>query len=129
MLTKEQILRAKDIQTETVPVPEWGGDVLVRGLTGRERDEFEQGLVKGAGRKSQINLKLATARLCALSIVDEKGNRLFGDGDIMALNSKSSAALQRVYKTASRLSGLGDEDLEEMVKNSARTAGEDSSSD
>lgn len=129
MLTKEEILRAQDIQTEKVPVPEWGGEVLVRGLTGRERDDWEQGLVRGRGRNAQVNIKTATARLCTLSIVDEKDNRVFGDEDVLALNSKSSAALQRIYKIAQRLSGLTDEDVEEVVKNSVRTAGEDSNSD
>ena len=34
MLTRDAILNAADLKTEAVPVPEWGGDVLVRGLTG-----------------------------------------------------------------------------------------------
>ena len=35
LLTRDAILAAADIQTETVPVPEWGGEVAVRPLTGR----------------------------------------------------------------------------------------------
>ena len=43
VLSKEQILQADDLKTETVEVPEWGGDVLLRELRGRERDAFEEG--------------------------------------------------------------------------------------
>ena len=35
MLSREQILKAKDIKQETVDVPEWGGKVIVMGLNGK----------------------------------------------------------------------------------------------
>ena len=41
LLTKEQMLAADDIKSERVEVPEWGGDVMVRGLTGTQRDAWE----------------------------------------------------------------------------------------
>ena len=50
LLTKEQILRVKDIETRKVNVPEWGGDVMVRSLTGAERDYFESKLVDQSGK-------------------------------------------------------------------------------
>jgi len=43
-LNKEQILRADDLKTEEVDVPEWGGSVRVRVLTGTERDAFESSI-------------------------------------------------------------------------------------
>ena len=45
-LTRDAILEAEDIETEEVAVPEWGGNVLVRGLSGTQRDIWEQGLVE-----------------------------------------------------------------------------------
>ena len=33
LLTREDILNYNDIKTEIVPVPEWGGEVKVKGLT------------------------------------------------------------------------------------------------
>ena len=41
MLTQEQIRAASDLKTEEVYVPEWGGSVLMRGMTGTERDAWE----------------------------------------------------------------------------------------
>jgi hypothetical protein len=50
VLTKEQILSADDIKTETVLVPEWGGDVIVRGLSGVERDAYEMAVYRPDGK-------------------------------------------------------------------------------
>lgn len=121
LLTKEAILAAPDLSTERVTVPEWGGDVLVRGLSGTERDAFEQDIVqlRREGKKTvkDMDLHNVRAKLVARSIVDEKGARLFEDGEIEALGQKSALALQRVFEVAQRLSGLTDEDVEELAKN------------
>ena len=58
-LTRDQILAVSDIQTEEVHVPEWGGTVLVRGLTGAERDEFEAGMATPQGNRVRYQRPLA----------------------------------------------------------------------
>lgn len=117
-LSRDEILGASDIAVEPVEVPEWGGTVRVRGLTGAERDELEAEIVRanrdGSTRVDTRNLR---ARLVALSVVDEAGERLFTCEDIEALGQKSAAALDRVFSVAQRLSGLGDEDVEALAKN------------
>ena len=128
-LTREQILQAQDIVRESVPVPEWGGEVLVRSLTGAERDAYEATMIHLRGTDPQVNLANARAKLAARSMVDEQGQRLFSDEDVKALSQKSAAALQRVYDVASRLSGLSQSDLEELVKNSGDGQHDDSVSD
>lgn len=126
MLTRDQILKAEDLKTETVPVPEWGGDVNVRTLTGTERDAFEEGCIKGKGKRDLSNLR---ARLCALAIVDENSNRMFSDRDVHILGKKSAAALDRVFTVAQRLSGVTDADVDDLAKNSETGQSEDSISD
>ncbi len=118
LLSKQTILDADDIKSEKVPVPEWGGDVKVFGLTAGERDSYEDGLINHSGGKKKVTLNDATARMCSLSIRDEKGKRLFSDKDIAALSRKSADPLNRIFQVAARLSGMEKGDLEEMVKNS-----------
>jgi hypothetical protein len=121
ILTKEQILSADDIKRELVQVPEWGGDVYVKAMTGTERDSFEASIVEMRGKAQNVNLKDIRAKLASISICDESGKRLFTDGDMQALAKKSAAALQRVFEVAQRLSGIGDDDVKELadgVKNS-----------
>lgn len=125
-LTRDQILQCSDIQTESVEVPEWGGAVLVKGLSGAERDALEAAIVEVRGRKQRLHLENTMARLVSISVIDENGKRLFTNGDIEALGKKSSSALQRVCQVAQRLSGLTQDDLEEMSKNSESGQPEDS---
>lgn len=124
-LTKKQILEAPDLKTVKVKVPEWGGDVFVRTLSGLQKDRFEQSILE-EGRR--VNLDNARAKLCALAIVDDKGNRLFNESDVAALGEKSSLALDRIYEVAQTLSGMGKGDIEEIVKNSEKLGHEGSTS-
>ena len=92
MLTREQILQSDDLPRETVQVPEWGGEVQVRTMTGTDRDAFEASLIGKEGRLENVR-----ARLVSLTLCDETGSRLFSDGDISALGGKSAKALDRVF--------------------------------
>ena len=116
-LTREQILQADDLKTESVEVVEWGGMVLMRGLTGTERDALEGSMIEIRGKSRQLKLENIRAKLVAMTIVDEAGKRLFSDEDVRELGHKSASALQRVFEVAQRLSGLRAEDVEELVKN------------
>lgn len=128
ILGREQILKADDITTEEIAVPEWGGSVLVRGLTGRQRDEFEAALIERRGKKSVANTDNIRAKLVARCCVDEDGRRLFTDTDASALGNRSGAALDRVYEVAARLSGIGDDDLEELTEDFGSPSGDSSPS-
>jgi len=103
---------------EEVAVPEWDGTVLVRGLTGAERDALESNIVQ-ANRdgSTTVDTRNLRARLVALCVVDEDGERIFSDEDVDALGRKSAAALDRVFSVAQRLSGLRAADIEELRKN------------
>jgi hypothetical protein len=62
-----------------------------------------------------------------LVICDQHGTPLFTRADIPKLAQKSAAALERVYDAGQRLNRMTNEDMEELVKNSAEmTAGNDS---
>jgi hypothetical protein len=116
LLTKESILAVQDVVTELVDVPEWGGAVRVRGLTGAERDAFESEVIQRKGRDVTTNTRNMRARLVVMSVVDEEGKRLFGFPDIETLGAKSARALDRIFSVAMRLSGLRDEDVEELTE-------------
>ena len=100
LLTKAQILQADDLPTEDVQVPEWGGTVRVRTMTGKERDEFESSIVqlKQQGRKTttERDLSNARAKLLSRTIVDAQGKLLFTMKDIEALGAKSARALDSI---------------------------------
>lgn len=115
ILTRDQILAAR-LQTEDVPVPEWGGVVRVSEMTGTDRDAWEQSLVpKTAG--APANVENIRARLVAQCVVDEAGSRLFSTEDAVDLGTRSAAALDRVAKVAQRLNGLTADAVEQASGN------------
>lgn len=130
LLTKEAILAADDRKTEEVPVPEWGGSVMIRTLSGRERDEFESSTIKVRGGKREENFANFRARLVSLCMVDETGQRLFKTrAEIDMLGNKSVAALQRVFNKAQELNGMSEQDVEELTEGFGETPAELSDSD
>ena len=111
ILTKEAILAADDLPRERVTVPEWGGDVFVRTMTGTERDAFEASLI-GTGSGKDGRLENVRARLVSLALCSESGERLFDDAEIVALGKKSARALDRVFGVAQRLNGIGTDQVD-----------------
>ncbi len=107
ILSKDAILAADDLPRETVNVPEWGGEVLVRTMSGTDRDAFEASLLEKDGRMENVR-----ARLVALTLCDAQGDRLFNDSEIAALGRKSARALDRVFSVAQRLNGIGVEQVD-----------------
>lgn len=128
LLTKDAILSANDLVTEDVAVPEWGGTVRVRTISGAERDAFEQAIVTRKGKNVQTNLANIRAKMVALCVVDENGQRLFADKDVLLLGTKSAAALDRVFTVAQQLAGLTDKDVDELAENLETGQSEDSTS-
>jgi hypothetical protein len=119
-LSADEILNAEDLKPEPVDVPEWGGTVLVKGMSGTARDQFEAAMMNDnmSGVAKDKAMEMYRARLAAACLVDENGKRLFqGTAVVKRLGEKSAQALTRVAEVASRLSGLTDEDVEELTGN------------
>lgn len=116
-LSRDEILNAPDLAIEVVEIPEWGGAIRVRGLNGEERDRFEASVVQIDGKKTKMNMSNMRARLVALTAVDEQGKRLFKFSDVEALGKKNAAALDRIFDKAMELSGMREEDIDELVAN------------
>jgi hypothetical protein len=109
-----------------VQVPEWSGPVYVQGMTGTERDAYEESLRRAATKGQTVNMNQFRAKLVILTARDENGKRLFTKADLEWVSKKSAAALSRVSDVAMRLSGMTKEDAEEMTKNSESDPTDDS---
>lgn len=128
LLSKDDILKAEDLEREEVEVPEWHGSVLVRALTGTERDAYEASMVSQRGKDVVRNMANIRAKLVARCCITEDGERMFTDQDANALGRKSAAALDRVFEVAARLSRLNEDDIEELAGNCDADPSGDSSS-
>ena len=131
-LSKDDLLKADDNAPEEVDLsdlPGYHGSVLIRGMTGKERDAFEVSLMTpGRGGRREVNAVNVRAKLVARCAVDDDGNRLLTDADAAVLGDKSAAAIDRMYAVAARLSGMSEGDEAAMVRDFALADGGGSSS-
>jgi hypothetical protein len=118
VLTKEDILGMEDLQRERIYIPEWKGTVIVRGLTTAERDDFESQIFTGEGKNRKFNAKDLRSKLLSFSICNEAGERIFSDSDVEKLGKRSARATDKLFAKAQELSGIGEKDVEELLKNS-----------
>lgn len=119
LLTREALLKAAiALPRETVNVPELGGEVIVQGMSGAQRDAWEASLIEGRGKRRRMNTANIRAKLVAQCCVDEDGRRLFTDGDVDELGQVRVDILNRLFGVAQKLSGVSDDDVDELGKSS-----------
>ena len=111
-LTRDAILKkSADLPRELVEVPEWGGSVWVRTMTGAERGLYDLRMFEAPDTR---NFRALIAALC---VCDETGQRTFSEADVDMIAVLASTALDRVYAVAARLNKLRAEDVKELEKN------------
>ncbi len=120
-LSKKQILESKDLETKLVPVPEWGGAVLVSQITAADRDRFESSIYVGEGATRRTNSENLRARLCALCLVDENGKRLFTDEEAIELGKKNAGVMDRLFDISQEINGMSKKEIDVVKKDSAPT--------
>lgn len=109
---RDQIDSAVDLQRETVPVPEWGGDVLMQEFTADGLAAFYAWgeSVNGDPEKNVKAIVGYRERVVALSLINEDGTLLYPDWEegVTALGRKSPTIMGRLADVALKLSGLAD---------------------
>lgn len=121
---------AKPLPVTPVDVPELGGTVYVKEMSGIERDAWEraQVSVRGKGRNITFdpNLDNIRARLLVRCLCNEQGERLFTDADAGEVGKLPASIVVALYDAAQVICGLSQKDLEELGNASAPAAGSDS---
>ncbi len=126
-LSFEEIMTADDVVTEVLYIEEWGGNVIVKAMSGVERDAFENSTHDGKGN---LRLENVRARLAVLVCVKEDGTRLFPTNEAAGpLGKKSASALDKIYEVSQRISGLGADAVDDAEKNSESSQSENSGTD
>jgi hypothetical protein len=114
---EQAVFGLDDITTEEVPVPEWKTSVFVRSMTLDERDAWEASITETKNGEVKQNLKDFYSKLVIRTAVDEQGNLLFAETDIPRLQKKSAKAMNRIFKVAQQLNGIGQEAVDKLEKN------------
>lgn len=122
------LLQKNTLPRERVRVPEWDClipdcHVWVRTISGKELTELQQSMMKKRGNSIEQYMVNMHAKMCVRAIVDDKGERIYADGDADRLGDQSAAALSRIYAVASKLAGITPEDEKELTDFFDKTSG------
>ena len=136
LLNAGEILAVQDLKTIEVEVPEWGGAVRLRELSARDREWYyaqtiteETVIVNGKEQTLQkTDIVDVRARLLSRAIVSEIGQPIFDDAEVKLLGGKSNAVIDRLFREAQKLSGMGATAVADAEKNSDAAPSGDSSS-
>jgi hypothetical protein len=112
-LNRQQILAARDISTRVIEVPEWGGEVRIRGLNGAERVKIAQRSMDANGQVSSENALDLMILIPALCLIDDDDRPMFTEDDVAALSEKNGDVLQRIMSAVLELSDI---QLDELKK-------------
>ena len=124
LLDRAKLLRKEDLKIEKVDL---GNDefIFVRMMTGRERDRFEQSLIKevknAKGRVTDYERAIEDfrAKLAVCTVCDEGGKLVLTPDDYPALSVNMSAKrLEAIINKAQELNKISEEDKDNLVKNS-----------
>lgn len=99
VLTLEEIRVVADLPRETIEVPEWGGAVVVQGVSVEEGMKILHDTKRVDGTMDE---EKATMLAVIRGVVEPK----FTEADLPWLKQKSLGAVTRIAKAFSRLSGL-----------------------
>jgi len=108
-LTKQDILEAQDIERAEVDVEEWGGTVLVRGLTAQQYIGMGFDLRGEGDEIDPEKAKEMMPLIVAMGVIDEDGETLFSQKEAGKLAKKSFGPVNRISTKILELSGLGGE--------------------
>lgn len=109
-LSREEIIAAintRASETTPVDVPEWGGDVLIRRLSAADAER--------SGMTGDQKTPELVARVIAMSLVDDAGERLFSEADVAELAKVDVAVAARVFAACVKANGLSSDELDEAV--------------
>jgi len=134
VLTREGLLKKEKLKKEKVDLGK-GEFVFVRQMTGRERDRFEQSLLKEViDDRGQSEFKRSLddfrAKLAVHTVCDEEGSNLLRPEDVSILSQNMSAArLELIVNKAQELNRISEEDKKNLTKNSEAVQNANSTSD
>jgi len=127
MNLRDKILAAQDIPTESVNIPEWDVDVLVKGMSAGDRITLMQNAYDQ--KTQQVNMAAVYPDVVVACVFDpDTDTPVFTDADKAALMGKSSAAIEAIAAVGLRLSGIGSDQEDAAGKDSSSTPSADSPS-
>ena len=125
MLNKSMLLTKQALKIEKVVFEGTEDFVYVREMTGKDRDNFENSIMKARrNKKGDIegydqSLENFRSKLAVVTVCDETGELLFAPDDMKKLSECISITyLEKIVEVASAVNKITPKDKEDLLKNS-----------
>lgn len=135
ILNRSRLLEKEKLEVVEVDFGNNEG-VFVRQMTGRERERFENSIMKQVKDKKGIVTGMETiledfrAKFAVCTVCDNKGVLIFEPADVILLSTSMSAArLTMIANAAQKINKMTEEDKEDLLKNSEGGQAANSNSD
>jgi hypothetical protein len=107
VLSRDKLLKVKaEVPTEKISVPELGGEVIIRGMTGKEQTIFNRSVVKKGGDRNEVDDELFASKLIVQCLTDEKGERLLKEDEFAIVQGWPASVFQKLAQASLRVNGL-----------------------
>ena len=90
-------------------------------MTEREKSSFERGILN---KKGGVNVD-ARKRLLVFTLVDENHETMLDMSDLKSLDDLDGQLVQKLFEVASKHCGFGEDEVDDLEKNSEMIHGED----
>lgn len=117
ILGRHDIDAASDKQATAIPVPEWGGEVLIRPISALERETWENEVLRR--QKAGEPCNTLRAELVAIALVDDTGKPLYTREEAILLATRDAGPIDRIFEYIRARAGISDQDVRELEKNFA----------
>ncbi len=104
VLSADDIFAVADVHVEEVEIPEWGGSVFVRSMTGEEASKFSEMVAKD-------KTDAMTKAIVLVTVKEDGISPLFTEDAVSRLRKKSLSALMKLQNRIIKMNGLRDEDV------------------
>ena len=105
---------AKPVETEV-----GGKKLLIRRLSEQDISDYEAKTLTAKGGISKDRLRDAKRRLLQICLMNEYGEQLLTVSQSKQLANGDGALLNAIYKRCCEANGIGEDDIEALVENSA----------
>jgi len=119
-LTIDQIVKASKVETEEFEVPEWGGTVLLRGISKRDQQLIWKDASKGSDDPSDMDTQLLNRLLLQHGMVDPAVD----DDAYEKMSEGYAGTLDKIVLKIMKVSRFSDADLKAVQRKFSAEAGE-----
>ena len=119
-LTIDQIVKASKIETEEIEVPEWGGTVLLRGVSKRDQQMIWKEASGGSDDPTDMNTQILNKLLLQHGMVDPAVD----DAAFEQLSDGYAGTLDKIVLKIMKISRFSDADLKAVQRKFSPATGE-----